>query len=151
MRKISLVVFIIFTIFISNSNSLNSRSSNLISNSILFNALNQGCSLITGEIKSVNKFKHQKYNSIFYNYNIKVLDIIIKGDLDEQKIQDSNIIIFAGASFGNKLKIGRKYIMFIAKYIEYDYTWCNQNDVIDLSVSNKNFKAQDCLMKLQRT
>jgi hypothetical protein len=100
------------------------------SESVLIDAFEDGCSLVIAEILSVSK------NGRMYYYRVRIKQPIVAGDLTEDEVQYS-LDLFAGASYGNALKQGSIYALFIVKECPYHYSWAFREDVIRIDISNE--------------
>jgi len=99
--------------------------------SLLIDAFEKGCSLIVAEILSV----HEEQPTKFYFYKVKVIRPIILGDLTKNDIQDP-LELFAGASYGDALKLGSIYALFVIKECPYHSSWAYRDEVLQIDTSD---------------
>jgi len=99
--------------------------------SLLIDAFEKGCSLIVAEILSV----HEEQPTKFYFYKVKVIRPIILGDLTKNDIQDP-LELFAGASYGDALKPGFIYALFVIKECPYHSSWAHRDEVLQIDTSD---------------
>lgn len=99
--------------------------------SLLIDAFEKGCSLIVAEILSV----HEEQLTKFYFYKAKVIRPIILGDLTKNDIQDP-LELFAGASYGEALKPGSIYALFVIKECPYHSSWAYRDEVLQIDTSD---------------
>jgi len=109
-----------------------SSKGDVFSESVLMDAFEKGRSLIIAEVLSLRRTE----DTNFYYYKVKVIRPIIPGDLTKDDLQDP-VELFAGASYGNALKPGSTYALFVAKYCPYYYSWAHRDDVIKVDISRK--------------
>ena len=107
------------------------------SESVLVDAFEKGRSFIIAEVLSLRRTEDSK----FYYYKVKVIRPIILGDLTKGDLQDP-VELFAGASYGNALKPGSTYALFVTKDYPFCYSWSHRDDIIEVDISRKeNLRA----------
>jgi len=96
------------------------------SESVLFNALEQGNSLVIAKILSVRATPNK-----FYFFKAQIVRPVIIGDLTENDIREP-VELFAGASFGDALVPGSTYALFVSKGCTDHFDWSFRNDIIKM-------------------
>ena len=104
----------------------------VFSESVLMDAFEKGRSLIIAEVLSLRRAE----DTNFHYYKVEVIRPIIPGDLTKDDLQDP-VELFAGASYGNALKLGSTYALFVTKGCPYHYSWSHRDDVIKVDISRK--------------
>jgi len=84
-----------------------------------------GCSLVVAEIRSV------RCDDRMYYYNAKIARTIVAGDLTKEEA-NRTWDLFAGASYGDAMKTGSCYAMFISRDCPYGFAWAFRADVIEI-------------------
>ncbi len=100
--------------------------------SLLIDVFEKGSSLIVAKILSVH---HEEQLTKFYFYKAKVIRPIILGDLTKNDIQDP-LELFAGASYGDALKPGSIYALFVIKECPYHSSWAYRDEVLQIDTSD---------------
>jgi len=97
---------------------------------VFTDAFEKGCCLVVAKIVSVRKDGQMHY------YRAKIVQPIIVGDLTEDDIEGS-LDLFAGASYGDALKPGSSYALFVIKECPYHYSWAYRDQVLLIKASDK--------------
>jgi hypothetical protein len=119
-------------------------NANGFSESVLTGAFEKGCSLVIAEILSVREDKPTK----FYFYKAKIIRPVVLGDLTEDDIQNP-LELFAGTSFGDALKLGSTYALFITKDCSYHFSWAHRNDVVKVDIADQ--QSLDALVQAAKS
>ncbi|MBP7050225.1 MAG: hypothetical protein KBE65_04350 [Phycisphaerae bacterium] len=88
-------------------------------------ALEMGCSLVVAEIRSIRCDDRMHY------YDAKIVRTIVAGDLTKEEA-NRTWDLFAGASYGDALKAGSCYAMFISRDCPYAFSWVFRDDVLEI-------------------
>ena len=96
------------------------------SESVLNGAFERGSSLFIVKVIS----QRQDEESKCFFYKVRILDKIVYGDVDGYF--GGLIEIFAGPSYGDKLKAGKRYALFIRQEGRYWFSWTHRDDVIEI-------------------
>lgn len=115
-----------------------SSKGDVFSEYVLVDAFEKGRSLVIVEILSVRK-QERIYGTKTISircYRVKVIRPIVPGDLTKDDLQDP-VELFAGASYGDVLKPGCTYALFVTKDCPYHYSWAHRDDVIKVDISKK--------------
>ncbi|UCD50401.1 MAG: hypothetical protein JSW27_23115 [Phycisphaerales bacterium] len=88
-------------------------------------AFEHGCSLVVAHVLSVRS------RARMYYYRVRVVRTIVAGDLQKEEAHRP-LILFAGASYGQALKTGRHYAMFLARDCPHDFSWAFRDDVFEV-------------------
>lgn len=108
------------------------RQENALSEKVLIHAFESGRSLVIAKIISVQAKKEDSGGTPFYFYKVEVIEPIILGDLSNKDIE-APLDLFAGASYGDSLKIGSVYVLFITKDTPYFFSWAHRDNVLKVS------------------
>lgn len=114
---------------------------------VLNDAFEKGRSLVIAEILSLRK-QERIYGTKLVNihcYKAKIIRPIIPGDLTKDDMQDP-IGLFSGASYGDVLKTGSTYALFIIKDCPYNFSWAHRDyamriDILDAENLNSLIKT----------
>ncbi len=98
--------------------------------STLENAFEYGCSLVLADIESVRQ------DGAMYTYVVKIARVIVAGDLEMEETQRP-LELFAGTSYGDALKSGSCYAMFITRDCPYLFSWAFRDDAIEIDPSGR--------------
>jgi hypothetical protein len=109
-----------------------SARASTFSESVLVDAFEKSRSLVVAEIISVREDKASRC----YFYKARVVRPIILGDLTEDDIYEP-VELFAGASFGDALKQGSTYALFVTKDCPYHFSWAHRNDVVPVDITDE--------------
>jgi hypothetical protein len=99
-----------------------------MSEDVLIHAFETGRSLIIAKIISVHAKKKGIDN--FYFYKAKVIQPVIFGDLLKKDLEAP--LLFAGVSYGDSLKIGSVYALFVTKDTPYFFSWAHRDNILKL-------------------
>lgn len=109
-------------------NQVTELDDDAMSEDVLIHAFETGRSLIIAKIISVHAKK--KGNDNFYFYKAKVIQPVIFGDLLKKDLEAP--LLFAGASYGDSLKIGSVYALFVTKDAPYFFSWAHRDNILKL-------------------
>lgn len=109
-------------------NQVTELGDDAMSEDVLIHAFETGRSLITAKIISVHPKK--KGNDNFYFYKAKVVQPVVFGDLLKKDLEAP--LLFAGASYGDSLKIGSVYALFVTKDAPYFFSWAHRDNILKL-------------------
>lgn len=104
---------------------------------VLIDAFEKGRSLVIVEILSVRK-QERIYGTKPISircYKAKIIRPIILGDLTRDDLQYP-VELFSGASYGDVLKPGSTYALFIIKDCPYNFSWAHRDDTIRIDISD---------------
>ncbi|HNS23027.1 MAG TPA: hypothetical protein PKH24_21190 [Sedimentisphaerales bacterium] len=101
-------------------------------------ALEMGCSLVVAEIRSV------RCDDRMYHYNAKIVRTVVPGDLTKEEA-NRTWDLFAGASYGDALKTGSCYAMFISRDSPNSFAWAFRDDVLEIDPLDR-----DAVVRLQK-
>jgi hypothetical protein len=110
----------------------------VFSESVLIDAFEKGRSLVVAEVLSTIERESVLGNKSIkeHFYRVRVILPIIAGDLaasDTRGLPE----LGAGVSYGDVLKPGATYALFITKDCPYQFSWCHRDDVIEVNTSEK--------------
>ncbi len=114
-----------------------SSKGDVFSESVLVDAFEKGRSLVIAEILSLRK-QERIYGTKLVNihcYKAKIIRPIIPGDLTKDDMQDP-IELFSGASYGDVLKTGSTYALFIIKDCPYNFSWAHRDYAMRIDISD---------------
>ncbi len=120
----------IFSLSMSNANAADGP----FSETSLIDAFENGRSLVIAKIVSVQS-KQEQYGKLYY-YTVKIVQPVIMGDLYDKDLV-KQVELYAGASYGDSLKIGTIYTIFITKDTPMAFSWANRNDIWKINQKNK--------------
>ena len=132
MKRYYFLVLVALYFAFATSVPADSSKGDVFSESILMNAFEKGRSFIIAEVLSLRRTQ----DSNFHFYKVKVIRTIIPGDLTMEDLQDP-IELFAGASYGDALKLGSTYALFVTKDFPFRFSWSHRDDVIEVDISRK--------------
>lgn len=93
-------------------------------------AFEHGCSLVLAKVQSVGT------RGGMYHYVVKTARVIVAGDLEKEEMQRP-LTLFAGASYGDALKAGACYAMFVTRDCPHEFGWSFRDDVIEIDPSDR--------------
>lgn len=109
---------------------------NAFSESVLIDAFEKGRSLIVVEVLATIEREsilgHKPIKEHFYE--VRIIRPIIRGDLTTNDLHEP-LELYAGVSYGDVLKSGFAYALFITKDCPYLFSWCHRDDVIKVDLS----------------
>jgi hypothetical protein len=72
---------------------------------------------------------------------VAVHALIVPGDLTDADVAQP-IELYAGASYGDALKVGRSYVLFVTKDAPFFFTWAHRDDVAEVKQEDNEAVAQ---------
>ena len=135
--------------------STKAQEVDILSESVLVDALEKGCSLIITDVLSI-KERGERSSEV----KVKVVQPIIFGDLTEEDFEGT-LDFFTSDLYSKNLQIGSRYALFVIKNSPCEYSWAHRNDfqLIDKSDSHaveelirlaKNAYAKTSLSKFRQ-
>lgn len=112
-------------------NQVTELDDDAMSEDVLIHAFETGRSLITAKIISVQAKKDGNGVSPSYFYRVEVIEPIILGDLSNKDVEIP-LDLCAGASYGDSLKIGSVYALFVTKETPYFFSWAHRDNILKL-------------------
>jgi hypothetical protein len=101
-----------------------------LSESVFQRAFEQGPSFAIVKVLSVRDQEKMYY------YKVEVVRTIVAGDLTKEEA-GRPLELFAGASYGNALKPGSHYALFIDRDCPYWFSWAFRDDSVEIDPNNK--------------
>lgn len=112
---------------------------NRLSDTALSDAMEKGRALMHVEVLSALTIQEER--TTFYAYRVAVRALVVPGDLTDADVAQP-IDLFAGAAYGDALKVGGSYLLFVTKDAPYSYSWAHRDDIADVTQEDREAVAQ---------
>ena len=101
---------------------------------VLMDAFEKGRSLVIVEVLSVHSVEERGVK--FWYYEARILRPIVLGDCTEEHIRGP-LHLDAGASYGEALKPGATYALFVTRDCPHHFSWAHRDNVVRVDLAEK--------------